>query len=102
MSMAIRSSKDLWEKERIAYSNIPGMEKVLCAKQSEWDVIAAQYPDAVFALMIANNLFGHDREQCLINQSAYFAILNGENINDVRFKYDKAMKKYVERHLWDD
>ena len=98
----IYTRKEILDKERIAYSKIPGMEKVLCAKQSERDAIAAQYPDAVFALMIANNLFGHDREQCLINQSAYFAILNGENINDVRFKYDKAMKKYVERHLWDD
>ena len=98
----IYTRKEILDKERIAYSKIPGMEKVLCARQSERDAIAAQYPDAVFALMIANNLFGHDREQCLINQSAYFAILNGENINDVRFKYDKAMKKYVERHLWDD
>ena len=98
----IYTRKEILDKERIAYSKIPGMEKVLCAKQSERDAIAAQYPDAVFALMIANNLFGHDREQCLINQSAYFAILNGENINDVRFKYDKAMNKYVERHLWDD
>ena len=98
----IYTRKEILDKERNAYSKITGMEKVLCAKQSERDAIAAQYPDAVFALMIANNLFGHDREQCLINQSAYFAILNGENINDVRFKYDKAMKKYVERHLWDD
>jgi len=98
----IYTRKEILDKERNAYSKIPGMEKVLGAKPSEWDAIAAQYPDAVFALMIANNLFGHDREQCLINQSAYFAILNGENINDVRFKYDKAMKKYVERHLWDD
>ena len=98
----IYTMKEILDKERNAYSKIPGMEKVLCAKQSERDAIAAQYPDAVFTLMIANNLFGHDREQCLINQSAYFAILNGENINDVRFKYDKAMKKYVERHLWDD
>ena len=98
----IYTRKEILDKECNAYSKIPGMEKVLCAKQSERDAIAAQYPDAVFALMIANNLFGHDREQCLINQSAYFAILNGENINDVRFKYDKAMNKYVERHLWDD
>ena len=98
----IYTRKEILDKERNAYRKNPGMEKVLCAKQSERDAIAAQYPDAVFALMIANNLFGHDREQCLINQSAYFAILNGENINDVRFKYDKAMKKYVERHLWDD
>lgn len=94
--------KEILDKERIAFSKIPGMEKVLCAKQSEWDAIAAQYPDAVFALMIANNLVGHDREQCSINQSAYFAILNGDNISDVRFRYENAMRKYVERHLWDD
>lgn len=59
-------------------------------------------PDAIFALMVADNLLGRDREQCEINQKAYFSILKGENIADVRFRYDGAMHKYVERHLWDD
>lgn len=57
------------------------------------------YPDAVFALMVADNLLGRDREQCKINQNAYFSILKGENIADVRLRYDSAMRKYVERHL---
>ena len=61
-----------------------------------------EYPDAVFALMVADNLLGQDREQCEINQSAYLSILKGEDIADVRFRYDSAMRKYVERHLWDD
>lgn len=52
--------------------------------------------------MIADNLVGHDREQCEINQSAYLSILNGEEIADVCFRYDNAVRKYVERHLWDD
>lgn len=102
MSLVIHSMRELREIERIVYSRIPGMEKLLCATASERDAIAVEYPDAVFALSLADNLLGLDREQCAINQSAYVAILNGENIADVRFLYDNAMKKYVERHLWDD
>ena len=90
------------EKERIAYSAIPGMDKILSSVPSERDRLEEKYPDAVFALMVADNLLGQDREQCEINQSAYSSILNGENIADVRFRYDSAMRKYVDRHLWDD
>lgn len=90
------------EKERIAYSAIPGIDKILSASPSERDKMEAAYPDAVFVLMVADNLLGRDREQCEINQNAYFSILKGENIADVRLRYDNAMRKYVERHLWDD
>lgn len=90
------------EKERIAYSAIPGMEKILCSSPAEREKLEEKYPDAVFALMVADNLVGHDREQCEINQSAYLSILNGEEITDVRFRFDNAVRKYVERHLWDD
>ena len=90
------------EKERNAYSAIPGMDKILSSGPAEREKLEEQYPDAAFALRIADNLVGHDREQCEINQSAYLSILNGEEIADVRFRYDNAMRKYVERHLWDD
>lgn len=96
------TKQELLKKERIAYSKIHGMDKLLSAKPSERDGLVVAYPDAHFALQIANNLFGHDREQCAIHQTAYFAILNGDDISDVRFRFDCAMKKYVERHLWDD
>lgn len=51
-----------------------------------------------------------DRNYCIVIRAseyhrcgaAYFSILNGEDIADVRFRYDSAMRKYVERHLWDD
>ena len=90
------------EKERIAYSTIPGVDKILRSNPAERDKLEEKYPDAVFALMVADNLLGQDREQCEINQSAYLSILKGEDIADIRFRYDSAMRKYVERHLWDD
>lgn len=52
--------------------------------------------------MIAENLCGLDREQWNMNQDAYFSILKGENIAHVRFRYNEALRQYVERHLWDD
>ena len=90
------------EKERIAYSAIPGMDQLLSSNPVEREKLEEKYPDAVFALMVADNLLGQDREQCEINQSAYLSILKGEDIADVRFRYDSAVRKYVERHLWDD
>lgn len=90
------------EKERIAYSAIPGMDQLLSSSPVEREKLEEEYPDAVFALMVADNLLGQDREQCEINQSAYLSILKGEDIADVRFRYDSAVRKYVERHLWDD
>lgn len=102
MSTASHTMQYYRDKERTVFSQIPGVTQLLRAAPSEKDALAEEYPDAVFVLMVADNLLGHDREQCAINQSAYFSILNGENIADVRFRYDNAVKKYVERHLWDD
>ena len=90
------------EKERIAYSAIPGKDQIHSSSPVEREKLEEKYPDAVFALMVADNLLGQDREQCEINQSAYLSILKGEDIADVRFRYDSAVRKYVERHLWDD
>lgn len=90
------------EKERIAYSAIPGMDQILSSSLVEREKLEEEYPDAVFALMVADNLVGHEKELCEINQSAYCSILKGEDIANVRFRYDSAVRKYVERHLWDD
>ena len=38
----------------------------------------------------------------VITQRAYFSILNGENISDIRFRYDREMTEYWKQHMWDD
>ena len=63
------------EKERIAYSAIPGMDQILSSSPVEREKLEEKYPDAVFALMVADNLLGQDREQCEINQSAYLPMM---------------------------
>ena len=91
------------EKEYKAFSAIPGMNAFLSASsEAERMELEKAYPDAAFVWMISGNLVGRDREQCEIHQKAYYAILNGESISSVHFRYDEAMRKYVERHLWDD
>lgn len=90
------------EKEWGAYRAIPGVEQILSAAPTERDKLGTRQPDAAFALMIAENLCGLDREQWNMNQDAYFSILKGENIAHVRFRYNEALRQYVERHLWDD
>lgn len=51
--------------------------------------------------MIVGNLFSGDREQNEIHQRAYTAILNGEPITGVRFKYDYDLESYLLNHMWD-
>ena len=52
--------------------------------------------------MTAENLFTGDREQCAIHQEAYFSILQGESMKNVRFRYEREMDAYVKEHMWDD
>ena len=91
-----------YEKARPVFDKIPGMSELLQADYKTYDAIASQYPDASFALMTANSLFNHDRELSQIQQTAFFSIVNGENISTVRFRYDRDMDAYVKRHNWDD
>ena len=44
-----------------ALTEIPGFTALAKADGQDYDALAAKYPDAVFALMIANNLFHHNR-----------------------------------------
>ena len=98
----IITMQDLKAREVTAFNSIPGMNELLQAKPSEVAAIEAQYPDAVFALQTANSLFNHNRDLSVITQRAYFSILNGENISDIRFRYDREMTEYWKQHMWDD
>ena len=101
MSTPNRSAQYYYEKEQEVFRSIPGVIEITQAEPQDLDALHKKYPDAAFALMILENLHCSDREQCSINQTAYFAILNGANISDVRFRYDKAETEYVHRHMWD-
>ncbi len=94
--------EDLRSKEAVVFSVIPGMNELLCASPDTIQEIQIQYPDAAFAMQVANNLFDHNRELSLITQKAYFGILNGDDIATVRFRYDKETTEYLNRHMWDD
>lgn len=88
------------EKEREVFQKIPGMAALIESRFSA-DAVG-RHPDASFACMVADNLLCGDWEQSSINQRAYFAILNGEPIANVRFRYDKETEAYLKRHMWDD
>lgn len=60
-----------------------------------------KYPDAAFALNISSNLFFHDRELTDIHMKAYSAILKGDPIASIHFRYDREMDAYHTRHNWD-
>ncbi len=92
----------LQERAHLAYSQIPGMEEVYCASPDRIFEISQKFPDAYFATQVAANLFQHDRELSLIHQTAFFSILNGENIAQVRQRHNRDIQRYVDRHSWDD
>ncbi len=93
--------RDLAAREREAYSKIPGMKELLRAAPEQWGDVEYRYPDAAFALMVANHLSMGNQEQNAIHQKAYLSILDGEPIQNVRFRYDYDLEQYLERHMWD-
>ena len=90
------------KKELDVFPNIPGMKELLKLQPDATFDVAEKYPDAAFALMTASDLMNGDRERNSINQEAYFEILQGKNIADIRKRHHRAMEKYLREHLWDD
>ena len=93
--------QDLAIREREAFSKIPGMKELLRAPADKRDDVELHYPDAAFALMVAGHLSMGNQEQNAIHQKAYLSILEGEPIQNVRFRYDYDLEQYLERHMWD-
>ena len=93
--------QELQAREETVFRTIPGMQALLHARGDQADRLRSQYPDAAFALMAAENLFSGDREQNIIHQNAYFSILRGETLANIRFRYQKDMELYVADHMWD-
>ena len=113
MAVSQSVSLPLYQLEADVFSKIPGMAQLRTARleallNADADAaredprLRAKYPDAAFALMTAENLFTGDPEQCAIHQEAYFSILQGESMKNVRFRYEKEMDAYVKEHMWDD
>ena len=89
------------QREAAALRRIPGVRELLKANPDQRPGLERKYPDAVFALQIISNPFIKNREVGAIQMEAYAAILDGEAISDVRFRYDRQMDAYVARHNWD-
>ena len=90
-------------QEKSVFDSIPGIRELQQAQdEDQLAELRAIYPDASFALMTASNLFCPDRELNAIHLKAYKAILSGEPIANVRYRYDYDLEAYLERHLWDD
>jgi len=89
------------QREAAVLCKIPGVRELITAKGSQRSALQKKYPDADFALKIISNPFIPDRELGAIQMDAYAAILNGEPISSVHYKYDRQMDAYVSRHNWD-
>lgn len=89
------------QREAAVLCKIPGVRELITAKGSQCSALQKKYPDADFALKIISNPFIPDRELGAIQMDAYAAILNGEPISSVHYKYDRQMDAYVSRHNWD-
>ena len=99
-SMPLRM-RDLAEREQKVFRTIPGVQELLSASADSYEEVELHYPDAAFALMVANHLSMGNQEQNAIHQKAYLSILEGEPIQKVRFRYDYDLEQYLERHMWD-
>lgn len=102
VSAPVRHTRqELMNQQEASFRRIPGMDQLRSASPDHLAELEAKYPDAAFALMISQNLFSGDREQDEIHQRAYSAIINGESITGVRFKYDYDLESYLLNHMWD-
>ena len=90
------------DSERLAYQKIAGMNEVLRAKPSDLETLSAKYPDAMFAIMIHDDMICRVAGVRNIVRKAHAAILEGEGIENVRFRYTKEMDDYFREHAWDD
>ena len=90
------------DSERVAYQKINGMNEVLSAKPTDLETVSEKYPDAMFAIMIHDDMVCGIRGIRNIVRRAHTAILDGENMENIRFRYTKEMDEYFREHAWDD
>ena len=87
--------QELLQRQEAFFRRIPGISALRHAAPESIPELEAKY------LMISDNLFVGDRELNEIHQKAYTAILRGESISGVRFRYDYDTESYLRRHMWD-
>jgi len=102
MSMPASTIRYYTDREKVAYQKITGMKEVLTAKPADVEKVSAKYPDAVFAIMIHDEMVCGIRGVRNIAQKAHAAIMDGENMENIRFRYRKEMDEYFREHTWDD
>lgn len=96
------SNREYWLlREAAALRNIPGVRELLTAEPGQRTILERKFPDALFALNIVSSPFVADRELGAIQMDAYSAILNGENLPDIRRRYDRQIAQHLQRHNWD-
>lgn len=102
MGMTASAIRFYTDQERAAYQKISGMNEILRAKPADLERLSEKHPDAIFAIMI------HDEMVCRIQgirnivRRAHTAIMDGENMENIRFRYDREMDEYFQEHAWDD
>lgn len=102
MAMTASAIRFYTDSERVAFQKIDGMNEVLNASPADFEVIRAKYPDAAFAIMIHDDLVCSIRGIRSIVRKAHTAILDGENMENIRFRYTREMDEYFREHTWDD
>ena len=80
MSMTAAAIRFYTDSERLAYQKIDGMKEVLRATPSELEDISTKYPDAMFAIMIHEEMVCRVAGIRNIVRKAHAAILKGEGI----------------------
>lgn len=100
---AVQKYPSFRQREQVRFSTIPGMAELARAEnESQMVELRLMYPDADFAQMILSNLFCPNRELNSIYLRAYQAILEGEVIEAIRFRFHQEIETYWANHMWDD
>lgn len=92
------------EQEEAALAAIPGAQMLRYAAEKapeELPGLQKEFPDAAFALYVRSERHSPNFELASIAYDAFRQIVAGEEITDVRYKYDRATNAFVQRHCWD-
>lgn len=102
VTASIHTLQDYLDQAAPVLLEIPGLSQLMQANGNSYDVLAGEYPDAAFTLMVMDNLFHHNCEISEIHQEVFTSIVGGTDIPSVRSRYDLCMDAYWRKHLWDD
>lgn len=98
LSRLRREAQDAYNTQ--VFQSIPGVTELCRADAKERADLARRYPEAAFALKVAQGRRDPNYEFAAISSKAYQLILSGQDIPSVQLRYEKDCDEYLWKIMW--